>query len=147
MGFVVVVSSVVSYITIFVRFPITRNVPWVSWLLFALAGWLFGGGLRRAFGKPEAYRGKIVGPILALLSFGLVGFFGYATLHATRILPQSTGAPRVGATAPDFTLADTSGKMVALSALLSEQMPGRAGAGAKPRGVVLIFYSQIHFCG
>ena len=34
-------------------------------------------------------------------------------------------------------LADTSGKMVALSTLLSEPMPGLEGG--KPRGVLLVF--------
>ena len=139
-GFLVAVVAFLSYIVIFIRFPITRNVPWVNWLLFAVAGWLLWGGLRRALRKPEVYRGKIAGSILAVLSFAAAGFFGYATLYASRGLPPSASAPRVGAKAPEFVLADTSGKMVALSALLSEPMPEKEGSGAKPRGVVLIFY-------
>jgi hypothetical protein len=139
-GFVVAIIAIVSYLAIFIRFPITRDVPWANWLLFGLAAWLLVGGLRRAFGRPETYRGKIAGPILAILSLGLAGFFGWGTLHATRILPPSTGAPRVGTKAPEFTLADASGHMIALSTLLSEPLPGRQGAGPNPRGVVLIFY-------
>ena len=42
-GFLVAVAAFLSYLTIFIRFPITRNVPWVNWLLFALAGWLLEG--------------------------------------------------------------------------------------------------------
>ena len=139
-GFLLAVAAFFSYLAIFIRFPITRNVPWVNWLLFAVAGWLLWGGLRRALRKPEVYRGKIAGPILALVSLASAGFFGYATLYASRDLPRSASAPRVGANAPGFVLADASGKMVALSTLLSEPMPGREGSGAKPRGVVLIFY-------
>jgi hypothetical protein len=39
-GFLVAVAAVLSYGTIFIRFPVTRNVPWVNWLLFAGAIWL-----------------------------------------------------------------------------------------------------------
>jgi hypothetical protein len=139
-GFVVAIAAFVSYITFFIRFPITRNVPWANWLLFALAGWLLWAGVRKAWGQPEAHRGKIVGPILAVLSLAIAGFFGYATLYASRGLPASASAPRIGTKAPEFILADTNGKMVALSALLSEPMPGKEGSGARPRGVILIFY-------
>jgi hypothetical protein len=139
-GFVVAVAAFASYILIFYRYPITRNVPWANWLLFALACWLLWGGLRRAWQKPEIYGGKISGSIAAVLSLALAGFFAYGTLLATRGLPPSAGAPRVGARAPEFVLADTGGKMVALSSLLSEPMPGGEGSGAKPLGVVLIFY-------
>ena len=139
-GFVVCVTAFVSYVLFFYRFPITRNVPWVNWLLFALAGWLLWGGLTRAFRNRSSYRGKIFGPILAVLSMALVGIFGYGTLVATKKLPQSTNAPKLGAKAPEFQLKDTSGKMVALSTLLSEPIPGEKASGAKPLGVVLIFY-------
>ncbi|MEQ1472975.1 MAG: hypothetical protein ABLQ96_04095 [Candidatus Acidiferrum sp.] len=139
-GFVVAIAAFVSYMTFFLKFPITRNVPWVNWLLFAFSGWLLWTGLRRAFRNPQAYRGKIAGPILALFSLALAVFFGYATLHASRRLPLSAGAPQVGTRAPEFTLTDTSGKMVSLSTLLSETMPASNGSATKPRGVVLIFY-------
>jgi hypothetical protein len=139
-GFGIAIAAFVSYFTFFIRFPITRNVPWVSWLLFALAGWLLSAGVQKARRQPEAHRGKIAGPMLAVLSLATAGLFGYVTLYASRGLPAAARAPRIGTKAPEFILADTNGKMTALSALLSEPMPGRAGSGAKPRGVVLIFY-------
>ena len=139
-GFLLAVAAVPSYIALFARFPVTRNVPWTSWVMFAAAAWLLWVGVRLAFRSPVVYRGKIMGPILAVLSLGVVGFFEYATLYASRQVPASLGAPTVGAKAPEFMLADTSGKMVALSTLLSESMPVRQGSGAKPRGVLLIFY-------
>jgi hypothetical protein len=91
------VAAFLSYGVIFIRFPITRDVPWLNWLLFAGAGWLLWTGVRRARQEPTVYRGKIAGPILMVLS-------------------------------------------LTLAALLSEPMPEKEGAGAKPRGVVLIFY-------
>ena len=137
-GFLVAVAVVPGYLLFFARFPITRNVPWASWLMFAAAGGLLWAGVSRAFANPEVYRGKIIGPILALLSLGAVALFAYATLYASRQLPASAGAPAVGNKAPEFSLADTSGRMVTLSMLLSEPMPGMQVG--KPRGVLLVFY-------
>ena len=106
--------------------------------MFAGAGGLLWAGVGRAFASQGGFRGKIAGPILAVLSFAAAVFFGYATLYATRQLPAAAGAPRVGEKAPEFTLADTSGNMVALSTLLSESMPERDGQ--KLRGLLLVFY-------
>ena len=91
-----------------------------------------------AFASSGVYRGKITGPILAVLSVAAAGFFGYATLYASRQLPTALAAPRVGEKAPEFTLADTSGRMVSLSTLLAEPLPGVNGL--KPRGLLLVFY-------
>jgi hypothetical protein len=138
-GFLVSMVAFASYMLIFARFPITRDVPWVNWLLFALAGWLLWSGIGRAWRSPQQYRGKIAGPFVGVLSLALAGLFGYGTLVATRGLPASTGAPRVGAKAPEFILKDANGKSISLSALLSEPRPGQV-PGSQPRGVVLIFY-------
>jgi hypothetical protein len=137
-GFLLAVAAVPGYFLFLARFPITRNVPWTSWLMFAAAGGLLWAGVRRAFANPEVYRGKTLGPVLAGLSLGAVGLFAYATLYASRQLPAAAGAPAVGDKAPEFALADTSGRMVALSMLLSEPMPGMPAG--KPRGVLLVFY-------
>jgi len=137
-GFLLAMAAIPVYFAFFAKFPITRDVPWASWLMFAAAGWLLWMGVARAFANSAAYRGKIAGPIVALLSLAAAVFFGYATLYATRQLPKAAGAPKVGDKAPEFTLADTSGNMVAMSTLLSEPMPEIAGQ--KPRGVLLVFY-------
>jgi len=137
-GFLVALAVIPSYFVFFAKYPTTRDVPWVSWLMFAISTWLLWTGIRRAFASSKVYRGRITGPILAVLSLGAAVFFGYATLYASRQLPAAAGAPRVGEKAPEFTLADTSGNMVAMSTLLSEPMPGMAGQ--KPRGLVLVFY-------
>jgi len=137
-GFFLALAVIPSYLLFLGRFPITRDVPWASWLMFAAAGWLLWTGLRRTVANPEVYRGRIVGPIFAVLSLGAAGLFAYATLYASRQLPAAAGAPAVGGKAPEFALADTSGRKVALSTLLSEPMAGiQAG---KPRGVLLVFY-------
>jgi hypothetical protein len=137
-GFLLALAAIPGYFLVFARFPVTRDVPWASWLMFAVAGGLLWAGVRRAFASSGVYRGKIAGLILAVLSFAAAVFFGYATLYASRQLPAAAGAPKVGEKAPEFTLTDTSGNMVAMSTLLSEPMPGTAGQ--KPRGLLLVFY-------
>lgn len=58
---------------------------------FAAAGGLLVAGVRSAFANPEVYRGRIVGLILAVLSWGAVGVFAYATLYASRQFARSGG--------------------------------------------------------
>ena len=137
-GFLLAFAAIPVYFLFFAKFPVTSDVPWATWLMFALAGWLLWTGVGRAFAGPAGFRGKIVGPILAALSLAAAVFFGYATMYASRQLPAAAGAPTVGEQAPDFTLADTSGNLVAMSTLLSEPMPGTDGQ--KPRGLLLVFY-------
>jgi hypothetical protein len=137
-GFLLAMAVIPGYFAFFARFPITRDVPWASWLMLAIAGLLLWAGIGKAFASSGIYRGKIIGPILAILSLGAAVFFGYATLYASRQLPRAGGAPRVGEKAPEFTLADSSGNMVAMSTLLSQPMPEMEGQ--KPRGLLLVFY-------
>ena len=128
-GFGVAVFAALSYIPFFVRFPSTRDFPWLNLLLFLAAGCLLAIGLYRAFAKPERYRGKISGVILGALSLGLFGLFCSGIFHHARDIPSGRTALHSGQPAPDFTLADTAGKPVTLSRL-------RQGK----RAVLLIFY-------
>jgi len=134
-GFLICGIAFVSYPTFFARFPATRDVPWASWLLFVLGFALLGAGLARAFRQREIYRGRILGPILGVLSVAFLGLFLYMTLVYARQLPASAGAPQVGEKAPDFTLPDTQGRPVRLSDLL-----GAESGGAPGHWVLLIFY-------
>src|SRR5206468_2735832 len=127
-GFVVAVAGLFSY-GFFVRFPITRDFPWANLLLFGIGGALSIVGLFRAFGRPQLYRGKIVGTILTAIALFLFAFFSYEIFYVLRQVPPSTGAPRVGQKAPEFTLLDQNEKPITLAALLS---------GSK--AAVLIFY-------
>lgn len=127
-GFVVAAGGLLSY-EFFVRFPITRDFPWVNFLLFAAAGTFLVVGLVRAFGRPQLYRGKIFGSIFALLSLCIFALFAYGVFYELRQVPASTGAPHVGQKAPGFILPDQNNKPIALADLVS---------GTK--AVVLIFY-------
>jgi hypothetical protein len=129
-GFLVCLVGFLSYFFLFTLFPVTRDVPWANWLLFAGGLTLLGAGIARAFRRPEVYRGRVLGPILGVLGLAVVGFFLYATLVATRDLPASPDAPKVGQKAPDIALQDSQRRPVALRDLMG---PGKPW-------VVLIFY-------
>jgi len=122
---------------LFARFPVTRDVPWVNFLLFGAGLALLLVGLRRAFGQPAQYRGKIAGSILGTLSLLVLGAFCFIVFYQTRQLPASSGAPRIGQTAPEFVLPDTDNHPVSLSALLSSPL---SQTRTSPKGVLLVFY-------
>jgi hypothetical protein len=135
-GFLLSVVAAVSYFLLFARFPITRDVPWVNFLLFGLAAGLLGLGLRRAFANHPVYRGKIAALVLAVASLAILGLFSFAIFFAGKRLPASHDAPHVGQKAPEFLLQDTSGRLVALSELISTPW----FSGQIPKGVLLVFY-------
>jgi hypothetical protein len=135
-GFILSLIAFLSYFLIFARFPVTRDMPWINFVLFALSLALLFVGLRRAFGSSARYRGKIAGPILSILSLAVVAFFCLAIFYFPKQLPASTEAPRVGQKAPDFALSDTHGNTVSLAALLSTP----TAATQPTKGVILVFY-------
>jgi hypothetical protein len=128
-GFLLVLAGLFSFVPVFAQFPITRDFPWATLLLFAIGVVLLVVGLTRAYRQPEIYRGKVSGPILTLLGMLGIGFFCYGIFYHARQLPASTQAPHAGQKAPDFSLPDQNGKTVALADLLSSG-----------KGALLIFY-------
>lgn len=136
-GFLLCVVGVVSYFPLFVRWPITRDVPWVNFLLLAAGLVLLASAIKRAFGQPQQYRGKILGPILGFLGIAVAGLFCFLIFYAGKQLPKSAEAPLVGQKAPEFVLADTDNKQVSLASLMATPM---TNSQAAPKGVLLIFY-------
>jgi len=144
-GFALALAAVASYPLVFIKYPITRDVPWATLVLLVPAIVLLVSGLARAFRQPEAYRGKIAGSLVATVTALLVGFFLFGVFYATRQIPASHGAPKVGDAAPDFTLPDSTGRSVTLSGLLTSPFVGNAssttGSASGPTAaVLLIFY-------
>lgn len=128
-GFLLMLAGFLSY-SFFAQFPITRDFPWANLLLFCAGGLLLVRGLIRAFREPDLYRGKIFGPILAVLGLATFGLFAFGVFYMVRQMPAAAGAPRVGEKAPEFTLPDQNGKAVSLSELYA----------SPAKGTVLIFY-------
>jgi len=126
-GFIVAVGGLFSY-EFFIQFPITRDFPWATLLLFGIGAVLLLAGLFRAFGRPQIYRGKVFGSIFTAIALLLFAFFSYVTFYILKQVPLSAQAPRIGERAPEFSLPDQNGKQVALADLLS------------PNGAVVIFY-------
>ncbi len=128
-GFAIVLIALVSYVPFFALFPATRDIPWANYLLFLIGGALLAVGVRRAFGDPEHYRGRISGSILASLSALLFAFFVVSISYFSKQLPSAETALGVNQKAPPFVLVDTAGKQVSSADLLKDH-----------RGVVMVFY-------
>jgi len=111
--------------------------PWLSLLLLGVGVLLLLLGLKRAFGQPQIFRGKVAGSILTLVSATLFGFSAWLFFHA-RDIPASAGAPKIGQKAPDFSLTNTSGQTVSLNQMLSQ--PIDSSTAAPPKAVLLVFY-------
>jgi cytochrome oxidase Cu insertion factor (SCO1/SenC/PrrC family) len=120
-GFAISVFAFLSYYFIFVRWPVTRDVPWVNLLLFAAGLGLAALGVMRAYRQPERYRGKVRGPLWG--GFGVLIFAAFLFLNFwfSKQMPTGANAPAVGAAAPDFTLPDASGRPATLSSLHKDQ--------------------------
>ena len=127
-GLALVFATPFLYLGLFIRYPITRDVPWPSLLMFAAGLGLILHGLLRAYRRSQQYRGKIVAPVVLTIGAAIAGFFCYVLLYQARQVPDSLGAPRVGQLAPDFTLPDQDGRPVSLAQLLGSN------------GVMLVFY-------
>ncbi len=137
-GYLVVLIGGLSYRPFFVQFPITRDIPWVNMLMFVVGVGLMGVGLKRAFQKPDVYRGKVVGTIVAIAGVAGISYFFLSVYYFQRQRPISINAPHVSQKAPEFTLLDTDGNPITLSKLLAS--PADARVSSKTNGVVLIFY-------
>ena len=124
-GFALSIVALVSYFVFFARFPITRDVPWASLLLFAIAIALLVTGLHRASGR------RIGAWIVTILGIFICALFCFDIFIGAKWLPASSHAPAVGSKAPDFVLLDIDRKPVALSRLLAQPAT---------KGVILIFY-------
>ncbi len=134
-GFLLSITALFTYPFVFVRWPVTRDFPWANLVLFGIALVLLFVGVRRAFAPDRRRLSKIMAPIVATVSVLVLGLFLFTLFVASRWLPAAHGAPQVGQKAPDFSLADTSGKSVSLEELRSAPINGKS-----PRGVLLVFY-------
>ena len=127
-GLLVILAAPVLYFFVFVRYPVTRDVPWPALLMFGAGLGLVLHAMRHAYGEADRYRGKVAAPIVLVAGIAISALFSYGILVGTRDLPASGNAPRVGDRAPDFTLPDQDGRQVTLAQLLA------------PGGAVLVFY-------
>lgn len=108
-------AAVALYFTVFLKYAITRDVPWASLAMLAIA---LGASLA---GFARSRRKRLAGAGLALtLLFG--GFFLWYSYVASYDLPGSEQALAVGAPAPAIVLRDERGQDVDLGALAREKL-------------------------
>jgi ABC-type multidrug transport system permease subunit len=134
-GLLLAIIAFISYPTFFVRFPITRDVPWFNLLLLAISAVLTFIGLRRGFSSGSTRGKKIVASLAATLTVAVIFLFVAGFMIYPRQMPASHAAPQIGQRAPDFRLSDTNGQPVTLAELLAAPV-----AGKPPQGVLLVFY-------
>ncbi len=138
-AWIVTALAFLSNFLFFWQFAGERMLPWLGLALFVAALGLCVAVLRRAFGQPGIYRGKVSGSIvtaLACLMFTLTIFAFYVARH----IPDAADAPRAGQRAPEFTLTDTSGAQVSLTSLLNTPLANSPRPDGKPKAVLLVFY-------
>lgn len=139
-AWIITLLAVVSNVMmLFIQVPGQQALPWLTLALFAIAFLLGAAGVRRAFGEPQVYRGKISGSIALVLVCLLFAFTVFESVSARQI-PTAGQAPGAGQKAPEFTLADTAGKPVSLSSLLEAPLANSPRPDGKPRALLLIFY-------
>lgn len=136
-GFGCAVAALVIYL---VSFLVTRAVIWPCLALLVIAVVLLISGMQRAFREPQVYRGRIGGLILSVLSVLLLVGFGFVAYQVHKAFPAARNAPNVGQRAPEFTLADSTGKNVALTDLLASPITDGSGSAHAPKGVLVVFY-------
>jgi hypothetical protein len=136
-GFGVSVLGLLIYVLLLQR---TRSIFWGSLALFLVSVALMISGLKRAFGQPQAYRGKVAGPVLAVLGVVVLGVFGWGAYMAAKLFPAALHAPQVGQKAPEFVTVDSKGNSVALAQLLTTSITDSSGVARTPKGVLLVFY-------
>jgi len=136
-GTIVAVAAFLSYPILFSQYPVTRDVPWVNFMLFGVALLLFFRGLQQAAGDSMGWRTWITRTVLGVVSLWALWSFCFIVFYKSKQLPLAGGSPQVGQKAPDFELQDTNNQPVTLAQLLSAPVPGTE---APPRGVLLVFY-------
>jgi len=124
LGPLLAVVGVVSYYTVFYRWPVTRDVPWINFAILLAALALSAIGLARAWSR-GGWR-RITGAAGLVWSTALTALF-VAACTVMSALPAPTAALDVGDALPAVTLQDHTGAGVDLAA-----------AAAEP--LVLVFY-------
>jgi hypothetical protein len=125
LGPLVAVAGVASYFTLFYRWPLTRDFPWLNLALLALA---VGLSLRGFQGFASGTRVARAGAVTSLaLSAALSALFVWYCFGLSYGLPSEERALAVGAPVPALTLRDHMDRNVDLAA-----------AARQP--LVLVFY-------
>src|SRR6185295_14117142 len=78
LGFILTFAASLSYPFFFVNWPITRDFPWATLLLFVVAGVFLFIGLKRAFAPDRKRKSKIAGVVVTAFSVLIFGLFTFS---------------------------------------------------------------------
>jgi cytochrome oxidase Cu insertion factor (SCO1/SenC/PrrC family) len=115
LGPLLALVGVASYFTVFVNWPITRDVPWVNLILLALALAASIAGLMRA-------RRRVIAAGALALTLALSGFFVWYCYVFSYDIPSAELALDVGAPVPAVVLRDDRGQEVELAKLSRDKL-------------------------
>lgn len=125
LGTILTLLGFLSYFFLFVRWPATRDVPWVNLPLVATGALLSLAGLRgfsaKGLGRRTADGAAVI------VSWGLAGLFCVYVFSFSATMPDGATSPRPGEPAPPLSGVDQRGEQVRLSEL-------------KGQRVLLVFY-------
>jgi hypothetical protein len=114
-GPLLVFAGAVSYFTVFARFPVLRDFPWLNLPLVLLGLAWSGLGVWRAYARRTRYRGRILGVASLGFSLLLAGLFNFYVFEYSYRMPEPGASTLAMDLAPDFELSDQDGRRVKLS--------------------------------
>lgn len=109
-GPLLAVFGFVSYYTIFSRWPVLRDVPWLNLGILLIATAVSWKGLRRA--RPAGGWRRAAGFLAVGLSLSLIGLLSFYCFDLSYGLPSADLALAVGKPVPAITLKDNRGRDV-----------------------------------
>src|SRR5688500_2590603 len=79
-GFLLTLAAFLSYVLVFVWFPVTRDFPWANLLLFAISAVLLFMGFRRGFAadRPHPTLSKILTAIVGTLGVAVIALLDFS---------------------------------------------------------------------
>ncbi len=117
-GPLVALVAVASYFAVFLNYPPTRDVPWPSYALLALA---VVASTLALVGAVRARRRIVLAALADTVTVALAAFFLFYCLAFTK-LPEVPGALALGAQAPEIVLVDDRGAAVDIAALARDKL-------------------------
>lgn len=113
-GPLVTIAGAISYFTLFARYAVLRDFPWINLPLVLIGLAVSAIALGRAYSRRSSHRGKILGSIGLAASVLVSSAFVLYVFWLSSGLPAPTQLTQQLTVAPQFTLVDHTGRSVRL---------------------------------
>ena len=114
------IVGLLSYFTFVYQWPITRDVPWVNYLILLLAVALAVLGVRRAW--PHGGFRRTLSLVGAVFTFALAALLPLYALVISAQMPDTELGLGIGAEIPGVSLTNQNGREIQLAELASEPL-------------------------